>query len=78
MAKPPDWLTDKPGVYDTGSGAIRTIEANPGFPGIERITIRSYCGRRQDDRLYYRLCAEPDRMFDTLEAALAARKVRLT
>lgn len=69
---------EQPGVYDTGTGAIKTIEANPGFPGIQRITIRSYCGRIEDDCRYYRLKSEPGRTFPTLEAALAARKVRLT
>jgi hypothetical protein len=69
---------ERPGVYDTGTGAIKTIEANPGFPGIQRVTIRSYCGRPQDDRRYYRLTSDPQRVFASLEAALAARKVRLT
>ncbi len=69
---------ERPGVYDTGTGAIKTIEANPGFPGIQRVTIRSYCGRPQDDRRYYRLTADPRQIFPSLEAALAARKVRLT
>ena len=54
----PDWLCEKPGVYDTGTGALKTIEANPGFPGIERVTITSYCGRHEDDRRYYRLAAD--------------------
>ncbi len=74
----PDVLNDRPGVYDTGTGAIKTIEANPGFPGVERITVRSYCGRSDDDSRYYRLTAEPGRVFRTLEEAGAARKVRLT
>ena len=29
-----DVLRERPGVYDTGTGALKTIEANPGFPGI--------------------------------------------
>ena len=74
----PDWLHDRPGVYDTGTGALKTIEANPGFPGIERVTITSYCGRHEDDRRYYRLAADRTRTFPTLEQALAARPVRLT
>jgi hypothetical protein len=69
---------DAPGVYDTGTGAIKTIETNPGFPGIERVTIHSYCGRPEQDRRYYRLSATRERVFDTLEEALAARPVRLT
>jgi hypothetical protein len=71
-------LRERPGVYDTGTGALKTIEANPGFPGIERVTITSYCGRHEDDRRYYRLAADRTRTFPTLEQALAARPVRLT
>lgn len=71
-------LKEQPGVFDTGTGAIQIVEANPGFPGIQRVTIRSYCGRTEDDRRYYRLTADPRRVFDTLEEALAARPVRLT
>jgi len=71
-------LNEQPGVYDTGTGAIKTIEANPGFPGIERVTIRSYSGRPEHDRRYYRLTADPRRVFDSLMDALAAREVRLT
>ncbi len=74
----PDGLDERPGVYDTGHGAIKTIEANPGFPGIQRVTVHSYCGRHQDDRRYYRLSADPGRVFATLEEAIAARPVRLT
>jgi hypothetical protein len=55
-----------------------TIEANPGFPGVQRITVTSYCGRYEDDCRYYRLTADPGRVFSTLEDAIAARKVRLT
>ena len=73
-----DVLKERPGVYDTGTGALKTIEANPGFPGIERVTITSYCGRPEDDRRYYRLAADRSRSFPTLQEALAARPVRLT
>ena len=73
-----DVLRERPGVYDTGTGALKTIEANPGFPGIERVTITSYCGRHADDRRYYRLAADRTRTFPTLQEALAARPVRLT
>ena len=68
-----DVLRERPGVYDIGNGALETIEANPGFPGILRVTVRSYCGRHEDDCRYYRLTAEPTRRFATLEEALAAR-----
>ncbi|WP_298621069.1 hypothetical protein [uncultured Zoogloea sp.] len=74
----PDWLCEKPGVYDTGTGAIRSIEDNPGFPGIQRVTVQSYCGREEDNCRYFRLTTDPRRRFATLEAALAARPVRLT
>lgn len=74
----PAWLDERPGVYDTGNGAIKKIEANPGFPGIQRVIVRSYSGRWQDDRLYYRLTAQPERRFASLAEAIAARGVRLT
>ena len=73
-----DVLRERPGVYDTGTGAIKTVESNPGIPGIERVTITSYCGRHADDRRYYRLAADRTRTFPTLQEALAARPVRLT
>ncbi|MBS0512203.1 MAG: hypothetical protein JSR42_13635 [Proteobacteria bacterium] len=71
-------LKEQPGIYDTGTGAIQIIEANPGFPGIQRVTIHSYCGRSGDDRRFYRLTSDPQRIFATLEEAVAARPVRLT
>lgn len=71
-------LKERPGVYDTGTGAIKTVETNPGIPGIERVIIRSYCGRTQDNRVFFRLSADRKREFATLAEALAARKVRLT
>ncbi|MBS0551350.1 MAG: hypothetical protein JSS47_02300 [Proteobacteria bacterium] len=71
-------LKEQPGIYDTGTGAIQIIEANPGFPGIQRVTIHSYCGRRRDRRPFYRLASDPQRIFATLEEAVAARPVRLT
>ncbi len=40
--------------------------------------IRSYCGRVQDNRVFFRLSADRKREFATLTEALAARKVRLT
>lgn len=74
----PFGLRERPGVYDTGTGAIKIIETNRGIPGVERVIIRSYCGRTQDNRVFYRLSSDRRRVFDTLEQALAAREVRLT
>ncbi len=74
----PYGLRERPGVYDTGTGAIKTVESNPGIPGIERVIIRSYCGRTQDNRIFFRLSANRQQEFATLAEALAARKVRLT
>lgn len=47
-------------------------------PGIERVVIRSYCGRTQDNRVFYRLSADRSREFATLAEAFAARPVHLT
>ena len=74
----PYGLRERPGVYDTGTGAIKTVESNPGIPGIERVIIRSYCGRAQDNRIFFRLSANRQQEFATLAEALAARKVHLT
>lgn len=74
----PYGLRERPGVYDTGTGAIKTVESNPGIPGIERVIIRSYCGRAQDNRIFFRLSANRQQEFATLAEALAARKVQLT
>ena len=32
----PYGFRERPGVYDTGTGAIKTVESNPGIPGIEK------------------------------------------
>ena len=74
----PFGFRERPGVYDTGTGAIKTVEANRGIPGIERVVIRSYCGRTQDNRVFYRLSADRSREFATLAEAFAARAVHLT
>lgn len=74
----PNGLEERPGVYDTGTGAIKTVDTNPGLPGIERVIIRSYCGRTQDNRIFFRLSADRRREFATLAEAFAARKVHLT
>jgi hypothetical protein len=74
----PYGLRERPGVYDTGTGAIKTVESNPGIPGIERVIIRTYCGKAQDNRIFYRLSANRQQEFATLAEALAARKVHLT
>ena len=74
----PHDLKERPGVYDTGTGAIKTVEANRCIPGVERVIIRSYCGRIQDNRIFFRLGSDRSREFATLADALAARKVHLT
>lgn len=74
----PHELRERPGVYDTGTGAIKTVETNRGIPGVERVIIRSYCGRFQDNRIFFRLSSDRSREFATLADALAARKVHLT
>lgn len=74
----PFGFREHPGVYDTGTGAIKIVEANRGIPGIERVVIRSYCGRTQDNRVFYRLSADHSREFATLAEAFAARPMHLT
>lgn len=44
---------ENPGVQDTGNGALATYEISAAYPGVQRVTVRSYCGRRGDDRRYY-------------------------
>ena len=63
-----------PGTWDTGNGAIKTVCENPAYPGVERVTVSSYCGRTSDNGRYYRLADEPSRTFATLQQA--ARAVR--
>lgn len=61
---------------DTGNGAIRTIETSPAYPGIERVTVRSYCGRSSDNCRYYRLASDTSRTFDTLAQAFECGRER--
>lgn len=63
-----------PGVWDTGNGAIRTVEENRDYPGIERVTVASYCGRTYDNRRYYRLADRLGESFDTVGQAEKARR----
>lgn len=77
-AEDPYSLRERPGVYDTGTGAIKIVDTNHRIPGVERVIIRSYCGRIQDNRIFFRLSSDRSREFATLADALAARKVHLT
>lgn len=70
----PYGMADNPGVYDTGNGAIKTIEESPSHPGVERITIKSYCGRDSDNCQYFRLEKDHSRTFDTLKDAVSAAR----
>lgn len=54
------WYIDKtigckenPGYQDTGNGAIAMYEVHPEFPGVRRVTVKSYCGRNHDNCVYY-------------------------
>lgn len=66
--------TENPGVQDTGNGALATYEVSRDYPGIRRVTVRSYCGRRSDDRRYYSLIAT-SAQHATLAAAKRAAKI---
>jgi hypothetical protein len=60
---------DNPGVFDTGNGALMFIERNEAFPGLERVEIRSYCGRPNDNRLFYRLASDHTAHFISVKGA---------
>jgi hypothetical protein len=60
---------ENPGVWDTGNGALRMVDECAAYPGIERVTVSSYCGRTYDDTRYYRLAGRPERTFKTLAEA---------
>ena len=49
---------ENPGQYDTGNGAIATVEQCDAFPNIQRVTVQSYCGRSSDNRRYYRYASD--------------------
>jgi hypothetical protein len=63
---------ENPGVWDTGNGAMRYVEENPAYPGVERVTVRSYCGRTCDNARYYRLADDTGQTFESLREAQAA------
>lgn len=71
----PYGLPENPGVFDTGNGALRTIERCADFPGVERVTVKSYCGRTDDDCVYYRLETAAGTTFDTLAGAIEAARL---
>lgn len=59
-----------PGVWDA-NGALTTIEENSEHPGVERVTVASYCGRDTDDCRYYRP-AKGEGVYDTIAQAQRA------
>ena len=63
-----------PGCWDTGNGAIQTVCECSTYPGVERVTIESYCGRNSDNRRYYRLAADTSMEFKSLEKAVKAAR----
>jgi hypothetical protein len=68
---------ENPGVWDTGNGALRYVHECDAYPGIERVTIETYCGRTSDNKRYYRFSDEPKKTFETLaEANRANNKIR--
>jgi hypothetical protein len=65
-----------PGVWDIG-GAIKTVCENASYPGVERVTISSYCGRNDDCRFYRIVGGDPKQQFSRLQDAVGAlRKMR--
>ena len=69
----PIGMTENPGVFDNGNGAMMYVERNDAHSGIERVTVRSYCGRGHDNRRFYRLLDPPTGTFSTLAQAKRAR-----
>ena len=63
-------MRENPGIWDTGNGAIKSIEWNPRYPGLERVTIKSYCGRDHDNCEFFRLARNADKTFPTLADAI--------
>ena len=59
------------GVHDNGNGAIRYIEVNSDYPGVQRVTVRTYCRRPTDNCRFYQLVEGPGR-FTTLDEARRA------
>lgn len=43
-----------PGCQDTGNGSLAFYEVNPEYPGWHRVSINTYCGRRHENRRYYK------------------------
>lgn len=64
---------ENPGIFDTGNGAIRSIEESPAYPGIERVTVSSYCGRDYDNGRWYRPTKTEQSFATIAEARKAAR-----
>lgn len=61
---------ENPGVFDTGNGALRFIDENRDYPGIERVTVEPYAAGRGNGCVYYRSVANPDRTYATLRQAV--------
>ncbi len=57
---------ENPGVWDTGNGAIKRVEENPAYPGIERVTVSAYArGREYQDGRWYVRTDDPERVYHT-------------
>ncbi len=62
---------ENPGTFDTGNGAMMFVDVNPKYPGVQRVSVESYCGRDNDDKVYYEVIDTGER-FDTIKAARKA------
>jgi len=47
------------------------VDVNPKYPGVQRVSVESYCGRDNDDKVYYEVIDTGER-FDTIKAARKA------
>lgn len=56
-------------VADAATNGAMFVERNALFPGIERVTIRSYCGRNGDNRRFYRLADDSSLHFISVKTA---------
>jgi len=52
---------------------MKFVDINPKYPGIQRISVESYCGRDYEDKVYYEIIGTNER-FDTLKKAVSATR----
>jgi hypothetical protein len=53
---------------------LSCVQLNASYPGIERISTETYCGRTSDNKLRYRVSGR-DEQFRTLREAVRASRL---